>query len=178
MLALAGAPPVVAQSPAVQRLSGGLTAEIVGANRTCGGESMTIAVRFTNPGKKPVDVIFVEQFSAIDNAGVAYRPRDYSGTARCRHGYVQDCLGLSGKGVRVPLEQFTRIDPGASAMASFDLWHSSPQKATLVTFSASYGYRVIDEGREDALTDTEKLRSVKTLSVGFPPYPLNMVGCR
>jgi hypothetical protein len=80
--------------------------------------------------------------------------------------------------VRVPLEQFTRLDPGTTAVATFDLWHSSPQKATLVTFSASYGYRVIDTTREDALVDAEKVRTVKTLSVGFPPHPLSMVGCR
>ena len=120
----------------------------------------------------------MEQASAVDSAGVAYRMRGYSGTAQCKHQYVQDCLGLSGKGVRVPLEQFTRLDPGAGAIAVFDLWHSSPQKATLVTFSASYGYRVIDEARENALTDAEKVRTVKTMSVGFPPHPMNMVGCR
>jgi hypothetical protein len=177
-LALASIPSAATQGdPAIQRLSAGLTAKI-DASRTCGGESMTVTVAFSNTGKAPVDVIFVEQASAVDNAGVAYRMRGYSGTAQCKHHYVQDCLGLSGRGLRVPLEQFTRLDPGAGAVAIFDLWHSSPRKATLVTFSATYGYRIVDETREGAHTDAEKVRTVKTMSVGFPPFPMNMVGCR
>jgi hypothetical protein len=179
VLALSMVTPALAQgAPDVRKLSGGLTAKMLSAGQNCDATSMTVAVELANPSARPVDVIFVEQMSAVDNAGVAYRLRGYAGTARCKHGYVDDCLGLSGRGVRVPLEQFTRLDPGTSAVITFDLWHSSPKKGTLVTVSADYGYRIIDPGKEDTLTDSEKVRTVKKMNAGLSPYPLSTVGCR
>lgn len=178
VVALMTWPAAFGQDPSVRQLSAGLVAKIVTASRSCNGESMTIGIDISNQGQSPVDIIFAEKFSAIDNAGTAYRYRSYDGTARCNHGYVEDCLGLSGRGAVVALGQYSRLDPGASALATFDLWHSTPTQGTLVTFSSVYGYRPIDVNTESRSTDAEKRRAVRTINIGFPPFPLTAIGCR
>jgi len=171
-------PNVAAQSGVTKKLAGGLEATMISASRSCSGEKAGITIEISNPTKFPVDIIFVEEVAAQDNAGTAYILGGYSGSARCKHHYVADCLGHSGRGSRVPLEQFTRLDPSTSATAIFDLWHSSPQLGSLISVSAQFGYRVIDPAREETQTLAEKTRAVRTMNIGFPSYPLTIVGCK
>jgi hypothetical protein len=173
-----GAPPV-ATVPVVI-LSSGLEASLPsGIGRTKEGYNVTVALKLENKGKAAVALALVGPTPvAVDNAGTTYSMTSFSGSGACSELTVialPACILGEEKGgqkIPIPLQAFTQIDPGASAIVTFGL-NGRQGTGNQLSFSSVFAYRLIaDPLTDDALSENDRRRQIRTMSVSFPPFPV------
>ncbi len=175
-------PPPSSNGPAVGivKLSGGLEASLpAGIGRSQNSHNVTVVLRLENKGKAPVQLALVGPTPfAVDNAGVSYSMTSFSGAGACRElgaHFIPMCIvGTEVSGMKNPiaLEAFTQIDPGATAILTFGL-NGREGSGNQMSFSSVFAYRTIpDKLADETLSEADRRRQFRTLSVGFPPHPI------
>jgi hypothetical protein len=116
--------------------------------------------------------------NAVDSQGTSYTFRNSSGVAACTQlsaYHLNRCIGRpkADEVVTVPLEGWTQIDPGSSAVATFDLFGNS-SVAPVGGFSAVFARRDVDDPlKDDSLSEEQKRKQIRTMSVGISAYPIS-----
>lgn len=180
-LPLAASAPAGAQQPpaAPLKLTAGLEASVTIAARQKSGSYISIALQLENKGKATVAIALVGPVPvAVDNAGSSYMMTAFSGATSCRElavHYLPMCLlGEEISGYRDPirLQAMTHIDPGTAVTLTFQL-SGRQTTGTLVSFASVFAYRIItDPLKDETLSDAERRRQLRTLSVSFPMFPI------
>lgn len=164
-------------------LNGGLKAQLLSVGRDAVGGAgrpvITAAVTISNPGKDYAFLMFYDIPSAIDDAGVKFtgwRDDGISGVGWCRTGPSERCLGIGNPNAAFPFQSYTVIDPGNSVTAHFRLTtDAAASRGKSISLAAKYGYRIVKQADMDNdadVSDTQKLRQVRTGNLSFPPAPV------
>jgi hypothetical protein len=166
-----------AQQSSVVKLNGGLEAEILSLGRSADHQFVTISMRISNRGKDTAYLMLVGKEAATDNKGGVFNWRySISGIAECGLNNAQptQCVGIPRvvDNYSVSLQSYTQIDPERDIVVNFRLRGDSgaASDGPLVSFSANVAYRLVSDPLKDAtLSDTEKQKQVKMMSLSFPP---------
>ena len=114
--------------------------------------------------------------NAVDNEGTSYTFRNSSGVAACTQlsaYHLIRCIGRpkADEVMTVPPEGWTQINPGSSAIATFDLFGNS-SAAPVGGFSAVFARRDVDDPlQDDSISEEQKRKQIRTMSVGVSAYP-------
>jgi hypothetical protein len=161
----------------VAKLFGGLEARVELFGRNQG--NVTVSLRLTNTARKTIHLLLVGPAPhAVDSQGTSYAFVKSSGVAACNQlstYHLSRCIGRpeADKVLTVPLEGWTRIEPGSSAIATFELSGNS-SGAPVGGFSAVFARRdVEDQLQDDSVSEEQKRRQIQTVSVGIPAYPIS-----
>lgn len=163
----------------VVKLNGGLEAEILSIGRSADHEIITLSLLISNKGKDTANVMLVGKEAVTDNKGGVFNWRySLAGISDC--GYNNDqplyCAGLPQPTRDTPpLRAYTQIDPDREITVSFRLRADGGRASDgpLVSFSARLAYRMVADPLKDAnLTEMEKLKQVRLMTLSFRPRTL------
>ena len=166
------------QDKRLVELNGGLTAQLLSLGRdTSGRPTITAAVKIANTGKDYVFLMVYGSISAIDEGGVKFEPPGdaVSGIAWCETSPAERCIGIPSGSNAFPIQQYTEIDPGKAVTAHLRLVAPTGSKSVgRVSIVTQIGYRVVKEvdiQNDDVLSDTQRIKQVRTGSISFEPIP-------
>jgi hypothetical protein len=164
---------LVAQTPL--KLNGGLEAEVLSLGRSADHQFVTISMRISNTGKNTAHLLLVGKEAATDNKGGVYNWRySISGLAECGSNNSQPmvCAGIPRvTNDTVPSQGYTQIDPDKNIVVNFRLRGDSgaASDGSTISFSANVAYRVSDPVKDDAMSEADKQKQVRMMTLSFPP---------
>jgi len=166
--------PSMAAGP-VLKLNAGLTAEILALGRDA-HQRLTISMKISNNGPDIVYLLLLTNPPpfATSNTGETYYSNlsNPSGIAVCLTTNYAGCIGLPPSQLVAPFSSWTEIDPTTDIVVNFVLGGSSGN-GPLVSFSANLAYRTVSNRvTDDTLSDSQKRQQVRTMTLSFPPMPV------
>lgn len=174
-LALLPAGLAIAQQSTV-KLNGGLEAEIVSLGRSDDHQYLTISMRIANKGRDTAYLLLIGKEAAIDNKGTVFNWRySLSGIADCgiNNSQPSGCAGIPRPNNDTMSPQgYTEIDPDREIVVNFRLRGDggAAGNGSTVSFSATLAARFVsDPAKDAALSDAEKLKQVRLMTLSFPP---------
>jgi len=171
-------PSFAAEQSETVKLNGGLEATILQVGRSKDHRHVTVTLRIANKGTSTAYLLLVDRPVATDNTGAAFDGKEnVAGIADCNNGGNPNaqCLGIPQKNnFTVPLQSFTTIepnsDPNAGITVSFRLGQIHDSDGPLISFSAHLYLRLVSDSlRDDTLSDSEKYRQFRMMTLSFPP---------
>jgi hypothetical protein len=156
----------------ISQLNGGLQAEMLSLGRDAGGRNLTATVKVSNTGQDTAFVLFLDQPSAVDDAGVQFTFQELKGAAYCDVTPGRKCIGLPEVVANLvfPLQGYTEIDAGRSIIVHLKLalFHGLVSKGDHMSFTSEMAYRLVANMRDDAeLSDKQKLKQVRLGNLSF-----------
>jgi hypothetical protein len=136
----------------------------------------------SNKGKDTAYLLLVGKEAATDNRGGIFNWRySIAGIAECgwNNGQPTVCAGIPRvTNDTVPSQGYTQIDPGRDIVVNFRLRGESgaASDGPRVSFSANIAYRLVSDPLKDAtLSEAEKQRQVRMMTLSFPPRTVDDV---
>jgi hypothetical protein len=164
----------------IVKLNGGLEATILQVGRTKDHRHVTINLSIANKGSSRAYLLLVDRPIATDNTGAAYFYKEnVAGIADCDNAPAggwpnAGCLGIPQKNNKtVPLQSFTTIDPNSGPISVSFRLSGDPSEGPLISFSAHLYVLLVDPLRDETLSESEKYKQFRLMTLSFPPRKVN-----